>query len=91
MCEDINFIVICPNCKSFVVIEKINCAIFRHGIDKITQQQIPPHLDKESCDKLYNEGKLYGCGKPFKIVLNPKFDPKDKDSIKYIAEYCDYI
>lgn len=80
------------------MIEQVNCGIFRHGVDNKTNVQIPPHLDKVSCDKLFAEGRLYGCGKPFKLVLNPEFDPtithvgpKDKENPKYIAEVCEYI
>ena len=62
-------IVICPNCKEFIIIEKINCAIFRHGIIKYTGQQIYPHATKELCDYYIRDNKIYGCGKPFQIIL----------------------
>ena len=29
-------IIICPNCNEFIIIEKLNCGIFRHGIIKET-------------------------------------------------------
>jgi hypothetical protein len=29
---DIESVVICPHCNEPVIIEKINCAIFRHGV-----------------------------------------------------------
>ena len=45
-------IVICPHCKEPIVIEKLNCGIFRHGVSKATGQQIAPHLDKQTCDSL---------------------------------------
>ena len=32
--EPIDFIVECPHCKNPVLIEKLNCCIFRHGILK---------------------------------------------------------
>lgn len=96
--EDTNFTVKCPHCESWIIIEQVNCGIFRHGVDKITHIQIPPHLSKEFCDKLFSEDKLFGCGKPFKLVHNPEFDPKithvgpkDKENPKWIAESCDYI
>ena len=95
---DTNFIVICPHCNTWIIIEEINCAIFRHGVNKFTQIQISPHLEKFECDKLFEMGLLYGCGKPFKIVINPNYDPtirnvgpKDKENPKWIAEACDYI
>ena len=40
----------CPHCNEYVIIEKINCAIFRHGIFKNNLQQIDPHALKELCD-----------------------------------------
>ena len=61
----------------------INCAIFRHGVLKETGNQIDPHASKEICDSLAKEGKIYGCGKPFKLVR--------QDSVMYIAQKCEYI
>ncbi len=95
---DTNFTVQCPHCESWIIIEQINCAIFRHGVSKQTHIQIPPHLEKEQCDKLFELGIIYGCGKPFRLVPNPKYNPeikhvgpKDEENPKYIAEACDYI
>lgn len=74
----------CPHCSGSIIIaeNEINCAIFRHGSYKSDNQQINPHLDKESCDKLFKENKINGCGKPFKLV---------KTDNEYVAEICDYI
>jgi hypothetical protein len=36
---------------------------------KLDYTQIPPHLSKIECDKLIEEDKIYGCGKPFKLVM----------------------
>jgi len=36
---------------------------------KSDYSQIPPHLPKIECDKLVEEDKIYGCGKPFQLVL----------------------
>lgn len=77
-----NFAVQCPHCNDYVIIEQINCAIFRHGVLKSTQSQINPHLEKSECDKLKDLDLIYGCGKPFKIIL--------KDD-KWICVECDYI
>lgn len=74
----------CPHCKEYVIIEKINCAIFRHGILKQTNTQIDPHSKKEQCDFFIRENKIYGCGKPFRILLN-------KETTAYFTEICDYI
>ena len=74
--------VTCPHCSEHIEIEKINCAIFRHGVTKKDFKQISPHESKINCDKLFIEQKIYGCGKPFKII---------KEDDKYIAIECDYI
>ena len=71
------FIVVCPHCRDPIIIEQINCAIFRHGADK-NYHQIPPHASREICVKLTK----FGCGKPFKIIR------KNKD---YEAIECEYI
>lgn len=77
--------VYCPHCNQLILIYKneINCAIFRHGVMKTNLKQIEPHLPKPNCDKLAKEGLIYGCGKPFKLVLNGEKE--------YIAVKCDYI
>lgn len=75
-------IIHCPHCNECIIIEKLNCAIFRHGAFKQTGMQLNPHLAKELCDKYFNEATIYGCGKPFKVVV--------KDGV-YVAERCDYI
>lgn len=79
-----NFIVICPHCKDFIEIISINCGIFRHGYLKKNLTQINPHLPKNECDRLFNEGLIYCCGKPFRVV-------KKNNSNEYEAIICDYI
>jgi len=75
-------VIICPHCKEYVIIEKINCAIFRHGIYKKNGKQIDPHSSKEFCDYYIKHNLIYGCGKPFQIInVNNIFD----------TEICDYI
>ena len=75
-------VISCPHCKEFIIIEQINCAIFRHGYLKNNQKQIDPHATKELCDYYVRENLIYGCGKPFKLILNNnKFEPI----------ICDYI
>ena len=79
--DHIDYIVItCPHCQLEILIyrEEINCRIFRHGVYKDNMEQIPPHLDKATCDMLLSSDRIYGCGKPF--ILNGE-----------IAERCDYI
>lgn len=68
------FSVTCPHCNEYILIESVNCAIFRHGVFKQENgclgNQIPPHLNKELCDNLKKNNLIYGCGKPFKLVQN---------------------
>ena len=72
----------CPHCKDYIIIRKINCGIFRHGMLKKNGKQINPHANKELCDYYVRENKIYGCGKPFRIMnVDGKFD----------TEICDYI
>lgn len=72
----------CPHCSSMVEVDitETNCKIFRHGVYKNNKSQIDPHMNKENCDKLFRDGLIYGCGKPFKI-----------NSDNTLAEICDYI
>lgn len=77
-----NIVVECPHCKYPVEILEINCAIFRHAVLKVTGVQINPHTSKIDCDKLVEEGRIYGCGKPFRII---------KINNAYNAIICDYI
>lgn len=74
------YIIDCPHCneKILVYAKDLNCKIFRHGIYKHNFQQINPHLDKQSCERLYSSGQVYGCCKPF------YFDGKQ-------LGICDYI
>jgi len=72
----------CPHCKEFIIIEKINCGIFRHGVFKNSGQQIDPHSPKDICDNYINNNIIYGCGKPFKILLK---------GTTFEIEICDYI
>jgi hypothetical protein len=78
-----DIVVICPHCQDSILIEKLNCCIFRHGTLKADGQQIQPHLSKEICDSLFSNNLIYGCGKPFQIVRNEKNE--------LIAIICGYI
>ena len=77
-----NFVVKCPHCDVDILIEKINCAIFRHGVLKTNMEQIHPHLPKQECEALYANNLIYGCGKPFKI---------DYINNQHVAQKCDYL
>lgn len=72
----------CPHCNCLILIEKLNCCIFRHAIMKGTGTQIDPHTNKETCDYLFTNGLIHGCGKPFRIIVS---------NDKMIVEICEYI
>jgi hypothetical protein len=78
-----SLLVICPHCQCSVEIVEINCAIFRHAVLKQNGQQLNPHASKEECEQLAEQGAIYGCGKPFRLV--------SKENNEYEAIVCDYI
>ena len=82
MAHQINKIVYCPHCKDPVEIIQLNCCIFRHAILKSNHSQINPHASLEECIKLLSNNLIYGCGKPFRIIVNNS----DLEAI-----VCDYI
>ena len=75
-------VIICPHCSEYVIIEKLNCGIFRHGVFISSYKQLDPHTSKEKCDYYYNNKKIYGCGKPYQVI-------KEGDEYKVII--CDYV
>lgn len=93
-----NFTVKCPHCDEYILIEQINCAIFRHAVIKSSGNQLNPHSNKNICDDLIFNNAIYGCGKPFKVIKNPEYKTNDNTSNKnnddieeYIAIICEYI
>ena len=74
----------CPHCNEFISINllDINCAIFRHGVFKDTLESIPPHSTKEYCEQLVEREYIFGCGKPFRLII---------ENNEYKTEICDYI
>jgi len=65
----------CPylDCNVAIEVVEINCAIFRCGVyknqtDPHYGKQIDPHLSKQDCDRIKKEDKIWGCGRPFKLV-----------------------
>lgn len=58
----------CPHCGCGIQVEQnqINCKIFRCGV-MLDGSLVNPHLPKAMCDKLFGEGKIRGCGKPFRF------------------------
>lgn len=66
---DVNELVVtCPHCNIPILIEKLNCRIFRHGVFKTTGKQIHPHAPKELCDLYIRNDMIYGCSKPFQVI-----------------------
>ena len=83
----IDFVVECPHCKDPILIEKINCAIFRHATLKSNGIRIDPHTSKELCDFYFEKKQILGCGKPFKIIKNSESKSSDDTLIAFICEY----
>ena len=81
-CNNVNIIIICPHCFDPIIIDELNCCIFRHGTLIESGKQIDPHSSIELCNYYINEKKIYGCGKPFRIVV---------ENNEYKVEICDYI
>ena len=46
MLEDIH-VFTCPHCEDQIVIEKLRCGIFRHGVMKKTNRSINPHTSQK--------------------------------------------
>ena len=76
-------IITCPSCNDILIISELNCSIFRHRIYKKSNEQIDPHLSKEKCDILIETNQIYGCAKPFQIII--------QDDGTWIVQKCDYI
>jgi hypothetical protein len=79
-------IVICPHCSEPVIIEQLNCGIFRHGQYKHLDRQVSPHMPKDKCLKLLEEKKVDGCMGPFKVINH-----KEAEKEEWKAIICDYI
>ena len=80
------FCVECPSCGDLIEIKEIKCAIFRHGVFKDTLESIDPHSSKKLCDELVYRNFIFGCGKPFRIIIEV-----ENNEAKYKAIKCDYI
>lgn len=80
--KNIDIVVICPHCNNNVLIEQLNCKIFRHGVLKSNNTQINPHANKEECDYYIKNDLIYGCGKPFIIIENNN---------EFKTEICEFI
>jgi hypothetical protein len=57
----------CPHCQYIILIEDINCRIFRHAVYKDTFEPVNPHASEEECKRLLSSDAVIGCCKPFKL------------------------
>jgi hypothetical protein len=74
-----------------MLIEKLNCGIFRHAIFK-DGSDVPPHSSKEECDRFVELDLIWGCGKPFQIIEETSsFIGIGDASKRHIAIICQYI
>jgi hypothetical protein len=74
----------CPHCSLQIIVSKdeLNCRIFRHAIYKSNYKQIDPHLSFDECQLLIKQDKVFGCCKPFQIIV---------DNNNLFVQKCDYI
>lgn len=76
---------LCPHCSMPVIIDEINCGIFRHAVFKEDPtKQVPPHSSKAICDDLVANDRVIGCCKPFRVICIPP-------AYKFAIEKCEYI
>jgi hypothetical protein len=68
----------CPNCGVGIIIESVNCGIFRCGAFKNGLQQIDPHAEKETVERLIANDEIWGCGQPFQLLTFPLDDVKTR-------------
>jgi DNA-directed RNA polymerase subunit RPC12/RpoP len=83
-----NVVIKCPHCDEYILLKKLNCGIFRHGTIIKNGKQINPHSTKEMCEYYIKNKLIYGCGKPFKVIIN---DNSKNDDDKYVGVICEYI
>ena len=70
-------VVKCPHCNSYLIIEKLNCGIFRDACF-LNGEPIDPHSSREQIEIYQKNNMIVGCGNPFRIVEG-------------IVEKCGYI
>ena len=58
----------CPHCRISLVVEALNCGIFRCGVRRDTGAQIDPHMSEEDCRAVL--GQIWGCSRPFRVTLD---------------------
>ena len=78
----------CPHCNIMIEIIELNCKIFRCGIYKNNFQQIDPHMSENECNELLKNDSIFGCSKPFMIIVKQN---DSTNNIEYESIICDYI
>ena len=61
-------VVTCPHCKDPIVIQYINCGIFRHGTYRQSGKQVKPHLNQTIPDYV-----LHRLSVSFRLRLQESF------------------
>ena len=60
----------CPHCGGAMEIrsaKQVRCGVFLHAVLKNTGRAVPPHTPKTKCERLVARGKVWGCGRPFRL------------------------
>ena len=78
---NVPFVVVCPHCLVPILIEEVNCRIFRHAIYK-NGEPMSPHAPKTECDEAVTKGFVYGCAGPFYLDISGN---------QWVAVKCNYI
>jgi hypothetical protein len=76
-------VVICPHCAENIIIEQLNCRIFRHATLIANNTQINPHASQEECEFYFENKLIYGCGKPFRVI--------ECNDGTFCAVICEYV
>jgi hypothetical protein len=75
----------CPHCNLPIIIEELNCGIFRHAVYKTDPtRQVPSHSSQATCENLVTTDNVIGCCKPFLVAVRP-------GTHKLTIKKCEYI
>ena len=61
-------VVECPHCKVSILIDALNCGVFRCGVWSDTGVQMNPHMTEEECHAAL--GQIWGCSRPFQVAVD---------------------
>ena len=62
-----HIIVMCPHCNDFILIEELNCCIFRHGVFIKNNKQMDQHASEELCNYYIKKKKYMVVGNHIKL------------------------